>query len=376
MNQMHLNKETQRLSPVRPMLGAAAAQETGKFTWGAWLRWPFPGAWFAAYCLRNIVLEVLVALSLAFLVWLYARSRDQETLDDMPIPVQIILAPGTLGNYELEIDGSSRVPVSFTGPPSRIRELRNQLQRGQVFVPVTLAVPEECLKDSVYHDCLRVEAEAVPVPPGVQAVVSEGRNAIPVKLLKLAERHLPVRLDHTGDVRISQVKLEPATVMVRGPKDVLDRVRFIATQPYTVATPDELASGPDMLLRGQVSLVRELEGRPIQATPPSVTFRFRVHPRQKVYELTDVPVTFLCPPDFPWRPRFDKDRGRISLRVVGPATEEPPAVQAFVDLTRGSFGQGRNLEPVRLQLPRDFQLAQEPPRRVAFVLEPAAGGDD
>jgi len=84
----------------------------------------------------------------------------------MPIPVTIALAPGTLGNYELEIDGSSRIPVSFTGPPSRIRELRNKLQRGQVQVAVTLAVPEEFHKDNVYRADVTVEAEAVPVPPG------------------------------------------------------------------------------------------------------------------------------------------------------------------------------------------------------------------
>ena len=163
--------------------------------------------------------------------------------------------------------------------------------------------------------------------------------------------------------------------MVRGPKELLDRARFIATQPYTVTGSDELATGNEALLRGQVSLLRELEGRPIQVTPASVTFRLRVHPRQKVYELTEVPITFLCPPDFAWQPRFGcDDAGRITLRLLGPTSEEPPTVQAFVDLTQGNFDGGRNMEPVRLQLPKDFQLAQEPPRPVAFVLEPTQSG--
>ena len=63
-------------------------------SWRTWLRRPFPRV-------RHTVLEVLVALSLAFLIWLYARSRDQDTLDDAPIPVQIGLAPGTLGEEVL-----------------------------------------------------------------------------------------------------------------------------------------------------------------------------------------------------------------------------------------------------------------------------------
>ena len=39
------------------------------------------------------ILSVVVALSLALLVWLYARSRDQEMLDNVTVPVQVILSP-------------------------------------------------------------------------------------------------------------------------------------------------------------------------------------------------------------------------------------------------------------------------------------------
>ena len=39
------------------------------------------------------LVSALVAVSLAFLVWLYMRSRDQEILDNVPVPVQISLAP-------------------------------------------------------------------------------------------------------------------------------------------------------------------------------------------------------------------------------------------------------------------------------------------
>ncbi len=97
----------------------------------------------------------------------------------------------------------------------------------------------------------------------------------------------------------------------------------------------------------------------------------RLHPRHRIYELTDIPVHFLCPAGFPWRPRFaDEQAGKISLRLLGPAGEEAPLVQAYLDLTRGTYGRGRNVEPVRLQLPRDFQLAQDAPPRIAFLLDP------
>jgi hypothetical protein len=119
-----------------------------------------------------------------------------------------------------------------------------------------------------------------------------------------------------------------------------------------------------------VPLVQELEGQAIQAVPSRVQVRVPTQAR-KVYQLTDIPVRFLCPPNFNLRPKFyDERAGRISLRVLGPEQDEPPKVFAFIDLARGGFTSGLNHEPLQIQLPRDFQLAQDPPRVVAFELVP------
>src|SRR5262245_41013571 len=93
--------------------------------------------WRGSRRLRRLGLEMIVAMCLAILVWLYTRSRDHDTLDQVTIPVQIQLAPAFAGQYELEVTGTSRVVASFTGAPSRLRELRRKLQRGQVQVAFT-----------------------------------------------------------------------------------------------------------------------------------------------------------------------------------------------------------------------------------------------
>jgi hypothetical protein len=316
-------------------------------------------------------MEMIAAVCLAVLVWLYTRSRDHDTLDQVPIPVQIQLAPACLGQYELELTGTSRVVASFTGPPSRLRELRRQLQRGQVQVTYTINVPEERQNDSSYRDVVRVDADSIPVPTGVAAVLSEQGNTIGYAVHRLVERHLPVRLEYAGDARVTQVKLEPATVAVRGPKSIVDRLWTISTQACVVAASPETLDAKEQVVQGQVSLVAECEGRPIQTTPKSVNFTCRVKPRQKVYELSEVPVQFLCPPSFPWRPRFPTPQAaKISITVRGPASDETPPVLAFVDLSAGNIGPGRNLMPVRLQLPRDYQLASDTPPQVAFYLDP------
>jgi len=85
-----------------------------------------------------------------------------------------------------------------------------------------------------------------------------------------------------------------------------------------------------------------------------------------------VPVQFLCPANFGLRPHFVDERdGKISLRLTGPAAESPPPVGAFIDLTGPEIKAGLYAEePVKLQLPRDFQLAQEPPKSRPFQLVP------
>jgi hypothetical protein len=56
-------------------------------------------------------------------------------------------------------------------------------------------------------------------------------------------------------------------------------------------------------------------------------------------------------------------------RVTGPAGAEPPPVVAYIDLTRGRFKPGLYAKgPVCLQLPRDFQLVQDPPPSADFQL--------
>jgi hypothetical protein len=325
---------------------------------------------------RHVGLEMLVALCLAFLVWLYTRGRDYgETLDMIPVPVNFTLTAGTAPHYELEIHGSNRVLVSFTGPPSRIKEVRRQLQRGTLQIALNLTVPEERQHETTYRDVIRVEATDVPVPPGVTAVLTEGRNVVTVSLHRMVERQLPVRMDYLGEDKITQLKLEPATVSVRGPKEILDQARSIATQPFVPPSGTASTSAND-LVRGHINLVVDLDGRRIQTNPTSVSYRLRLHPKMRTYDLSDIPIYFLCPPELAYRPRFADDQPlRVALQVSGPATEEPPMVKAYVDLTRGPLEPGRNLEPLRLQLPREFQLLHEAPR-VAFHLDPMTRNDE
>lgn len=314
--------------------------------------------------------SLLIALTLALLVWLYARSRDQEILDNIAVPVTVSSTPALAENYSLEVAGTPQVLVSFTGSPQRIRELRGVLQRNELQVNLMASVPPEREVESRVADTIVVSASDIPTPPGVKAMVIEGRNRIPVVFHKLVERRLPVRFEHGSDDASSQVIVEPATVLVRGPQEVLDRAKFIATEPAALPVrPAGAAVTVPAISR--VALEQSLEGRNVEVYPNRVTVKVYTQPRKR-YDLVDVPIHFLCPGNFQLRPQFlDERAGRITLKLLGPIKEEPPKVYAFLDLTKGTFRSGLNHEPLQLQLPKDFTLLQEPPRVVAFELLPA-----
>jgi hypothetical protein len=314
----------------------------------------------------------LISLFLACLVWLYVRGRDQDSLDNIPVPVQITLAPAQADLYDLDVPDPCQVTASFYGSPSRIRELRSMIHHGELRAEIALTVPENLQNESPYLDTVRVEASDLHPPQGVTPIVIEGRNRIPVTLHRLVERRLPVRFNHLLEDRLGQVTIEPATVLVRGPREILDRAREIATQPYALPPGNDKGASQETAAEGVIGLAREIDGRPVKAIPDTVYVRFTIRPRQKIYELNDVPVQFLCPADFGLRPQFTDERAaKISLRLQGPASEETPAVVVYVDLTSRKLEPGLYAdEPLRLQLPKDFQLAQKPPRSASFKLVP------
>jgi hypothetical protein len=316
------------------------------------------------------LLSAVVAVSLALLVWLYARSREQETLDNVSVPVQVALAPRQADQYDLDLTGPTHVVLTFSGPPARMKELQGMLQRKELHLIKTITVPDDRLKESCYSDAVLIEAGDVNAPPGVTPIVTEGRNRIPFTLHRLKEMYLPVQFDCLRDGPTGPVLIEPATVLVRGPCQVLDRARCIKTRPSELPSRPMNSPG-NVAAIGRVPLKDEIDGRSVRVTPAQVTVRVPGQAR-KLYELADVPVAFFCPPNFHLRPKFiDERAGKVSLRLSGPVQDDPPRVYAFIDLTKGRFISGLNHEQLQLQLPKDFQLAQEPPRVVAFELIPA-----
>src|SRR5262245_49767672 len=124
------------------------------------------------------LLSLLVAVILSLLVWLYARSREQEVLDGVSLPVQVVLDPHQADLYQLELTGPAQVTAAFTGRPHRVRELQGMLRRREVPVVITVSAAEERLRDGLYTDTVVVGATHIQAPMGINAHVPEGANQV------------------------------------------------------------------------------------------------------------------------------------------------------------------------------------------------------
>ncbi len=317
---------------------------------------------------RHLLLELGVATCLAFIVWMYVHSRAHQTLEHTQIPVAVQLAPSQRDHFAIEMPNVPKATMSFSGPSSRMRELKKKLYRGQIQAVIQYTVPADKHKESTFSDIAQFEGAKLSVPPGIMFEWNDTVQSVPVTVHRLVERTLPVKLDYTGDVRVSQIKIEPATVTVRGPKAVLDRAQAISTLPFELGAPPG-EDPKESHAREGIELATELDGRLVQVTPSQVQFKCKVMPRKKVYEIAELPIRFAIPDQFPWHARFTESGGKLTLRVIGPAGEDVPTVRAYIDLAQEAFGRGRNVGPVRIELPKDFELVERRTPMAAFFLD-------
>src|ERR1700686_1098847 len=110
---------------------------------------------------RQIALELVVAVCLACLVWLYIHNRARNSIDHVAVPVQIQLAAHQRDSFLLEMPVNRTVMVSFSGPHVSIREIRRKLQRGILKASVTLTVPDEKKPEAMFSETARGGEDAI-----------------------------------------------------------------------------------------------------------------------------------------------------------------------------------------------------------------------
>jgi hypothetical protein len=319
----------------------------------------------------------IIALGLAFLVWLYVRSTSQEVME-RNVTVVFKMSPQQRELYDI-LEPTMEIPVSFTGPGSRIRELRAMFFRHEVTITRTITVPESHLQADRFTYSDSFAESQINVPPGIRVDIPPNRRAFQVQLKRMIRKPLKVRPRFAleDEERVANIVVHPAEVEVRGPQEVLAREEYLNTAlirpPENVPEKDEphekfvpLSERFVTERFGEVRITRE---------PPGVNVTFTLKAAQRIHEVQDVPVQFQIPAGFPYTPKFISDRaGTITLKVKGPA-QKPTDIRAFVDLTKKHYEKGVVPdEPIQVVLPPGYELAEPKPLRLpTFELVPVAG---
>ncbi|UCF92221.1 MAG: diadenylate cyclase [Desulfobacterales bacterium] len=172
---------------------------------------------------RKEKLEIVSAalLSVVFItgVW-YTVSRGLNTLVTLEIPVEYINRnPGV----EIINTSASSVSLNLAGSGALIKSIR----------PENLRVRLDLSKAVVGLNSFAVTSEKVSLPPGV-ILKSVDPPTIKVDLDEMMKKELPVQVDWVGKLAanliLQQARLEPATVLVSGGKQILDKIATIYTE--------------------------------------------------------------------------------------------------------------------------------------------------
>ncbi len=175
---------------------------------------------FTRIRLKEWALKVL-SLCLAVFLWYFVVGEDQVDIN-ISVPIEALNLPADLvisNQYKKDIEASIR------GPRSIIQELRNQ----NITRPVDLskAVPGTMV--------VKNESDSIPFPNGITVLRLQPANTT-LLIDKLIQKDLPIHPVIEGEpmagYTLTGVKLNPETLMVSGPKNILDA--HLALKTYVI----------------------------------------------------------------------------------------------------------------------------------------------
>lgn len=261
------------------------------------------------------------SLGLSVFLWFIAAGEEPASA---LVPVDLSVRPPagrtvvrTEGPVRALVTGSRRELLRLTTTPMRL----------------TRILPDTTAADLVQVELTPGELE---IPRGVDVHVQDVQpRAVAVELDSTFQRVVPVQAvvrlpAETGHV-LSAIAVVPGTVRLLGPRDAIERVDSVRTQPLEVAQAD----GP---VEETLALDTSGFGR-VRVLPAEVTVRVSIEAMGE-RTLTRVPVRLPSDLAAVVRP----ERSTVEVRVRGPATRlaglSRDSVPVVVDWT-GPPGEGR-----------------------------------
>ena len=287
------------------------------------------------------------ALVLAFVTWYAIRSiiNFETVVSDIPIKIQV--NPG----WAILDRSAQTVDVLFRGSQEDIR----YLNRDQVSV-------EADIRGRSFAGALNVKLQPknVQAPGAVRAIVI-WPDEIVLKLDQEGEKQVPVKANLQGAVpegyEVDTVVCTPASVLLQGPRQRLDEIEAVRTEPIDLE--DRVRSFKKL----KMPVVLPGENWVGRVSPSNVAAEITIVERSATREFQEVPVRVLVSPGV--GPKLEIWPVKVNVVLKGFAKSLNDMglgeVEASVDCSTLQAGASYDL-PVRVHaLPGVVPIRVEPP---------------
>jgi|GEM_PF-1874023 len=313
---------------------------------------------------RTRILSIVVSLALSFFLWLALSGQDTSTTE-LSVPLELVNMPGNLAV-------KSELPTSVTFQVLANTAQLRFLSDRKLHVWINAASTREG------YNAFPVDSNSLDLPRGVQ-VRRVSPPVIEFEAVKTANKTLPLKPTVSGTVnpayRVKALIIEPDQVTVQGPKEILDSLTELSTNPIPLEGLTR-----DTNLTVTPALTPELDPSLI-ITPREIKVSISVEERTLEETFADLPVEL----------DFKNGGGRADDLLVEPTRAEItlswPAsraravtagdirIRVFVDMERLRAEKSLSL-PVVAVPPGGTTVTAISPVNVTVSLPPSAGGPE
>lgn len=296
------------------------------------------------FLFQNIAWKIF-SLLVAFGIWFVVMSSNsieitKEVSLDLDIPSGLIVAN----------EVPDRVSFRLSGSKFFLRTLANSLDSIRIDLTKAKAGP-------TYY---KIEKDSLHLPIGVK-ILSISPTTINPVLEPVDRRSVPVEIVQRNEVpngyRLLRLQAMPKNVRIKGPRNVVERISVIRSQPVDLADIPASLKWDLPLATGHSSVTFDEEVQP--------KISVEVEPTGSNFRVAGVPLKVKASRSFTVNP------DKVALYVNCPPnlikTLTPERVRAYVDMPESKAG--TYVREVKTELPRGVKLVRVVPERVQVQLD-------
>jgi YbbR domain-containing protein len=296
------------------------------------------------FIFHNIAWKFL-SLFVAFGIWFVVMSSNSIEITK-EIALELDLPSGLVVANEVP----DRVSFRLAGSKFFLRTLANSLDTVRIDLTKAKTGP-------TYY---RIEKDSLHLPIGVK-ILSISPSTINPVLEPVERRSVPVQVVQANEIpngyRLVRLQAMPRNVRIKGPRNVVERISVIRSQPVDLSDIPSSLKWDIPLATGHPSVQFDEEVEP--------KISIEVEPTGSNFRVAGVPLKVNASRGFSVNPE------RVALYVNCPPnlirTLTPDRVQAYVDITETKSG--IYVREVKAELPAGVKLVRVVPDRVQVQLD-------